>query len=186
MVIRRRRDVDDWRDDWKDDFESFFEDFGFDFDRFNERIRRIWDRLLKDPEVKTYGPYVYGFTYKIGPDGRPVFEEFGNVPGRLPGMQPQMEKDVREPITDLNEDQSKVYITYELPGISKEDIDLNVSERNVTLTVKNGPRKYYKSIDFDYELKTDSARAKFTNGILDVTIEKAKKDSQSGKKVSIQ
>jgi len=184
MGIRKRER--DFGSDWDDSFDDFFDDWGFDFDRFEERMKKIWGKLLKDPDVKTYGPYIYGFTYKVGPDGKPQFEEFGNVPGpRASRYLPEVEKDVREPITDINEDKDKVYITYELPGISKENIDLKVSERNVTLDVKEGSRKYFKSIDFDYDLKTDATVAKFTNGILDVTIEKANKSAGSGKKINI-
>ncbi|MCL4341198.1 MAG: Hsp20/alpha crystallin family protein [Candidatus Thermoplasmatota archaeon] len=187
MVIRRKRDEDDWRSPFDDEFEDMFRDFGFDFDRFNERMMRIWDKLLKDPDVKTYGPYVYGFTYKIGPDGKPIFEEFGNVPrNMIPGAAENVEKDVREPITDINEDKNKVYITYELPGISKDDIELNVSAKNITINVKNGPRKYFKSIDLDDEIKPETARAKFTNGILDLTVEKVNGEKTGGKKVKIE
>ncbi len=185
MAYKRRRERDE--DDWRSEFDEFFENFGFDIDRFNERMMRMWDRMLKDPESQTFGPYVYGFTYKIGPDGKPVFEEFGNVPqGRAYGREPKMlEKDVREPITDFTEDTDKIFITYELPGISKENINLNVGETNVTLEVTEGPRKYYKSMDFPYELKPDSANAKFINGILDLSIERAKKESPGGRKISI-
>ena len=89
-------------------------------------------------------------------------------------------------MTDFNEDKNKVYLTYELPGISKEDIELNVSERNVTINVRNGPRKYYKSMDFEYDIKPETAKAKFTNGILDLTIDKVNGDRTSGKKIQIE
>ncbi len=182
MPYKRRRD-----DDWKDEFEEFFQNFGFDFDRFNERMMKMWDSMLKDSDVQTFGPYVYGFSYKIGPDGKPVFEEFGNVPqDRTFGKEPKLlDKDVREPITDLTEDKDKVFVTYELPGISKENIQLNVSEYNVTMEVKEGPRKYFKSVDFNYELKPDSASARFINGILDVSVERAQKETPGGRKISI-
>ncbi|GGM73852.1 heat-shock protein Hsp20 [Thermogymnomonas acidicola] len=184
MVGRRNRDMDDWDDDF---FDDFFSDFGIDINKINERMKRIWDRLLRDPDVRTYGPYVYGFTYKVGPDGRPVFEEFGNLPGmRVPGLGQPVEKDVREPITDLNVDRDKVYVTYELPGVAKENIKLNVTENNITLDVREGPRKYFKSMDFDFKLKPNTARAKFTNGILDVTVEKEGGSTGSGRTVTIE
>ncbi len=183
MVVRRRKDSDDWRDDFYD----MFDEFGFDFDRWNERVMKMWDRLLKDPEANTYGPYVYGFTYKMGPDGRPKFEEFGNVPHMgAPGLSQNVGKDVREPLTDINVDDRNVYVTYELPGISKEDIDLNVSENNITIKVERGPRKYFKSLDFDYSLRPSKAIAKFTNGILDVTVERETKGNQNGTRISIE
>lgn len=182
MPYKRKRE-----DEWRDEFEEFFENFGFDFDRFNDRMMKAWDRMLKDSDVQTFGPYVYGFSYKIGPDGKPVFEEFGNVPqGRISGREQRLlDKDVREPITDLTEDKDKIFITYELPGIAKENIELNVSEYNVIMEVKEGPRKYYKSVDFPYELKPDTANAKFINGILDVSVERAKKETPGGRKISI-
>ena len=184
MTYRYRKRRED--DDWKDEFDEFFENFGFDFDKLNERILKTWDRMLKDPDVSVYGPYVYGFTYKIGPDGKPKFEEFGNVAeSEVEGSLPKVEKDVREPITDLNVDKNRVYITYELPGISKDDVELSVAERSVVLSVKNGPRKYHKHMDFEYDLKPESASAKFVNGILDLTIERAGKDTGTGRRISI-
>lgn len=183
MSIKRRRDFGDWRDDFSD----IFEDFGFDFDRWNEHMMKTWDRMLRDPDVKTFGPYVYGFTYKLGPDGKPKFEEFGNAPYKNTlGNSQIMGRDVREPLTDINVDDKNVYITYELPGISKDDIDLSVSEHNVTISVENGPRKYYKSLDFDYKLTPNKCIAKFTNGVLDVTVEKEKKSGDSGKRITIE
>ena len=180
---RRRRPFDDWFDD--DLFGDLFGDF--DFEKMNERMKKVWDRMLKDPDVKTFGPYVYGFTYKVGPEGQPVFEEFGNVPGmKGTGVAGMHEKGIMEPITDLNEDMEKVYVTYELPGVSKEEIDLKVSRNNITLGVKEGARKkYYKSIDFDYNLKPESTSAKFVNGLLDVTIEREKAGGVEGKSISI-
>ena len=79
-----------------------------------------------------------------------------------------------------------MYITYELPGISKENIELNVSQKNVTIRVNEGTRKYYKSIDFQYPIRPDTAQAKFTNGILDLIIEKVNDSSGSGRKVLIE
>lgn len=180
---KRRRPFDEWWDD--DFFGDLFEDF--DFEKMNERMKRIWDKMLKDPDVKTFGPYVYGFTYKVGPEGQPVFEEFGNVPGmRSIGAPGEQQKGVREPITDLNVDKEKVYVTYELPGVSKEQIELKVSESNVTLSVKEGARKkYYKSLDFEYRLKPDKTTAKLVNGLLDVTIEIEKEGGAEGKSISI-
>ncbi len=185
MVRRHIKDGDDYWD--RDFFDDMFGDFGIDFRRMNDRLMRFFNNVMKNPETTIEGPFVYGFTYRQGPDGRPTFQEFGNVPEMMHrGPQRQIEQDVREPLTDLNEDGNNVYITYELPGISKENIDLNVSERNVTLNVKEGPRKYHKSIDFDFKLKPESCRAKFVNGILDLSIAKEKQSEGNGRKVSIE
>ena len=183
MVYRRRKE-DEYDDD--DIFEDMFGSFGIDFDRFNERMRRMFEKIARDPEANTMGPFVYGFTYKTDQNGRPLFQEFGNVPGvRMPGVSQNIEKDVREPITDMNTDASNIYITYELPGINKNDIDLKVSELNVILNVSSGPRKYFKEIESEYKLKPDTTEAKFVNGILDVKVALDKADDQKGRKIKI-
>ncbi|MGP6220318.1 archaeal heat shock protein Hsp20 [Caldiplasma sukawensis] len=188
MVVRRKKD--DWDED-DDMFDDIFESFGFDFDRINERMRKMFERFIKNSEntdIKTYGPFIYGFTYKMGPDGKPYFQEFGNVPNRQffnPGALPQ-EEQYREPITDINKDDKRIYVTFELPGVSKEEIDLKVNEENMTITVNNPSRKYYKEIEFDVPVKPETAKAKFQNGILDVSIEIVGKNNPSGKSVKIE
>lgn len=177
-----RREHDEWDDDF---FGDMFGDFGFDFRKMNDRMKKIWDRMLHDPGFATEEPYVYGFTYKVGPEGKPYFQEFGNMPGMKRDKAHIASRDVREPITDVTEDKEKAYFTYELPGISKENIDLKVSSTNITVSVTEGTRKYYKSIDLDYEVKPDSAKAKFINGILDVSLEKLSRES-GGKSINIE
>ncbi|MGC8609320.1 MAG: archaeal heat shock protein Hsp20 [Thermoplasmata archaeon] len=182
-MAKKENENDD--DEWDNAFDDFFRDFGFDFKSFNSRLSKIWNRIMNDPTMSSNEPYVYGFTYRVSSDGKPVFQEFGNVPGMTRGPR-AIEKGTREPMTDINDDASKVYVTYELPGISKDDIDLKVSEYNITLNVNDEQRKYYKSIDFDYKIKPETASAKFNNGLLDVTVEKAVSKEAGGKKVNIE
>ncbi|QRF74534.1 Small heat shock protein HSP16.5 [Thermoplasmatales archaeon] len=184
MVGKRNKD-DDWDDSF---FGDFFDDFGFDFKRMNEKMQRIFENLMKEGNQGSdeKGPFVYGFSYRVGPDGRPQFQEFGNVPSGRRGYTNQLESDTREPMTDFNEDKDKVYVTVELPGVSKENIDLKISERNITVDAKEEERKYHKSIDFPYRILTESATAKFKNGILDVVVSKESSASMSGKSVKIE
>lgn len=184
MPRKRERDEDD---DWnRDFFGDMFGDFDEEFKRMNERIMRFFNNMRRNPDQNVEGPFIYGFSFRQGPDGKPSFQEFGNVPEmmhRKPGK--ALEQDVREPITDLNEDKDNVYITYELPGISKENIELSVTDNTVILNVKDG-RKYHKEISFEHKLKSESTKAKFVNGILDVTVEKEAKSQPAGKRIDIE
>ncbi len=182
MVVRRKRD-EDWDDDF---FGDFFEDFGFDFERVNERMRKMMERMLRNTDETTVGPYVYGFSYKVGPDGKPVFQEFGNLPNKPSLSTRGTETEAREPLTDINYDKEKVYITFELPGIAKEDIDLKVSENEVTINVPNGPRKYFRNVELEQPAKPETAVAKFINGILDLTLDLARKGNEREKSVKIE
>jgi len=81
-------------DDYWEGRDTFFDDFfSFgDIDREFERMREFMDRITKkamrgELSQDDYGPYVYGFTMRLGPDGKPNIEEFGNTrpPRKLEG-----------------------------------------------------------------------------------------------------
>lgn len=183
MARRRYRGEDDWDRDF---FDDFFEDFDIDIRKMNERMAKMFEELKSSPDTETFGPFVYGFSYKMGKDGKPTFQEFGNVPEMMQ-RKPEIgvQKGTREPLVDLNEDHDKYYVTYELPGIEKKDIDLKVTENSIVLNAKDDQRNYYKKIEFQESVESDSASAKFVNGILDVSISKLSKKEKEGKNIKI-
>ena len=174
MVFKRRRDEDEF------DFDYFFDDFEEEFKRMNERISRILNELSRHMS-DVQGPFVYGFTMKIGPDGKPRIEEFGNVPkvgiGELEGY--------REPLVDVSDDEKNVYVTAELPGVEKEQINLQVDENTIIIKTDVPERKYYKVIELPERVKPETAKASYHNGILDVTIDKEQPKKKGGTRVKI-
>ncbi len=187
--MRRKKRNDDWEDDWTSDFDDFF-GFGY-IDEHFERMRRYMDRLFKEVmrgeiEPGRYGPFVYGFTARIGPDGKPHIEEFGNT---RPYLSPTGEREFaggREPLTDVTESEDEIYITVELPGVTKNDINLHLNEKHLTIDVDTPKRKYYKEIEFKTEVEPDSARATYKNGVLDLTLRKRKEKTKKGKRIIIE
>lgn len=174
MVFKRKRDEDEF------DFDFFFDDFEEEFRRMNERISRIFNELSRHMG-DVQGPFVYGFTMKIGPDGKPRIEEFGNVPkmgySELEGY--------REPLVDISDDEKNVYVTAELPGVEKDQINLQVDETTVTIRTDVPERRYYKVIELPERVKPETAKASYHNGILDVTIEKEQPKKKGGTRVKI-
>jgi HSP20 family molecular chaperone IbpA len=87
------------------------------------------ERKLPDGStVRQYGPYIYGYSMTMGPDGKPVVREFGNVkPSRRRGMfglpEAKLEpSETREPLVDVVEDGESARVVAELPGVEKKDI----------------------------------------------------------------
>ena len=81
-------------------------------------------------------PYYYGYQITVGPDGKPHVREFGNV---KPGARGLVEQSgVREPLVDsmIDEKNSTITITAEMPGLSKENIKVNSSD-NVIIVHKH-------------------------------------------------
>ncbi len=172
-------------------FDSPFDDFfDMDIDGEFERMRRIMDMMMQramDGDIHMGEPMVYGFSMKVGPDGKPVIQQFGNtIPKSIGDSAERSEGFAREPLTDVMESEDGITITVELPGVSKEDIDLTVTRDTVTIKVDTASRKYYKEIPLSAEIDEKNVKATYNNGVLDITLKKLKKSQPKGKKVRIE
>ena len=184
-----RKRKDDWfsGEDWNID--DIFNNLDGEF----QKMRKQMDSLMRDAlennnlDNDRSNPFVFGFSVKTGPDGFPVFEDFGNTrmkPFGKKGEKPTVDTR-REPLTDINETDDQIAITVELPGVNKEDIDINVMEDKVEVNVKTESRKYFKSIDLTSVVETESSKATYKNGILDLVLTKKESDKPKGTKVKV-
>ncbi|VVB85157.1 Small heat shock protein HSP16.5 [uncultured archaeon] len=161
--------------DWRKTERGIFDELENEFEQMNELMSRMMTSLGKDPQV-------YGFSIQVGPEGIPHVERFGNV---LPVGK---DHDLREPFATsiINEKENEFNITAEMPGISKEDIEVNATENEVVLTAEGSGRKYYKSIAAPSPVDPDSAKAKYNNGVLEVTLRLKEPPRSKGKKIDIE
>lgn len=74
--------------------------------------------------------------------------------------------------------------TFDMPGVEKKDIDLNVDINSVSVKAKNDDREYSYSQDFTFSLNADEVKATFNNGVLDIKIQKA--EESKGIKIDIE
>jgi len=126
---------------------------------------------------------VYGYSVKIGPDGKPEIREFGNVkPSRLG---PQV-KEEREPLVDIFETNGEIHIVAELPGVDKKDIKLHGTEDTLTISVDVPQRKYYKEIDLPAKVKIKEAKTEYKNGVLEVKLPKLEERKPKGEPIGIE
>jgi HSP20 family protein len=72
-----------------------------------------------------------------------------------------------------------------MPGVSKEDIELNATNRSITISTEKivSGRSYFKEIDLPAAIDSDYAKARYTNGILEVRLKKIK---EKGKSIDIE
>lgn len=186
-----------WKRDEKDDW--FGQDWNLDdlfgsLDAEFRRMRRTMNDMMRDaaegnmPKADDRSPFVWGFSMRTGPDGRPQFEEFGNTSRGLFGPEDHkatVETGSREPLTDTNETEDEVAITVELPGVSKADIDIDATEQEVVIKVETDARNYYKRLPLKSKVIPDSARATYTNGILDLVLKKQESEKPQGTRVKV-
>jgi len=162
-------------------FKNFFDDdLMDDFQRMAEEMFRMLSNAQPGRS------FVHGYSVHVGPDGKPHFEEFGNHRVKSSNGKSGISED-REPITDIIEGKKDVSVTVEIPGVEKEDIDLRVTERDLEITVDTPHRKYHKNIYLPAEVKPQTTKATYKNGILDVVIQRKclYKDEEKGFKVDI-
>jgi HSP20 family protein len=130
-------------------------------------------------KTKSWGPFVYGYSVTVGPDGKPKVREFGNFKPTTPLEKPQVDtEEKREPLADVISSDGEVRVIVELPGVEKEDIKLSGTETKLTISVDAPERKYFKEVELPAKVDTKKATSKYKNGVLDITVPK-KKDEQT-------
>ncbi len=76
---RWRIPTSNWFDDFERSFEEMFRGMELPKDLIRER------KIPGGGTVKEMGPFVYGYSFSQGPDGKPVIREFGNVKPSIRG-----------------------------------------------------------------------------------------------------
>ena len=141
---------------------------------FTEKVPKEYVKERKLPDgstVKEMGPFVYGYSMKIGSDGKPEIQEFGNIKKGLKGT-PQV-KEEREPLVDIVETNEDIHVVAELPGVEKTDIKLHGTEDSLTISVDTPNYKYYKEVALPVKVRVKEAKSSYKNGVLEVIIPKA-------------
>ncbi len=105
-------------------------------------------------------------------------------PGRWDRLEPRM------PRVDVLDRDTEVVLRAEIPGMERDDLEVSVSDR--TVTIKGESRKeseqeqgeYYRceisrgsvlrTVELPCDIDADKAQASFRNGVLELTLPKAK------------
>jgi HSP20 family protein len=197
---------------------SGFDDVFKSFDEMRNRMEREFEDGIKQfesnapkdlvreyetPEgakVREYGPFVYGYSMTVGPDGRPKVREFGNVKSPFREGQSGLGKGMfgtttttrplisseREPLVDISTTDKEIKVVVEMPGVNKENIKINAynSTLEVTATDNEGrTRKYHETIELPEEADLATAKSKYNNGILEITFTKKDKSKPKGRRL---
>ncbi len=163
---------------------------------FDEEMSMLPDSLLADDwqEMMTGEPIVRSYGYRMVkmPGREPIIEQWGDVPtGASPLMGPseriQERKDEsageKDPMLDINETDSEVMVTMELPGFKKDGIELYLNGNSLVVKATDGEREAEKVIPLPAAVDKESIKATYRNGVLDVSMKK----SETGmKKIDIE
>ncbi len=157
-----------------------------EFKNFTDRVPKDYVKERKLPDgstVKEFGPFVYGYSMKIGPDGKPEIQQFGNIKKSLKG--PEV-KEEREPLVDVVDTNGEIRVVAELPGVEKTDIKLHGTEDSLEINVDTEQNKYYKEVKLPAKVKVHEAKSTYKNGVLEVIIPKIEAEKSKGEQIDIE
>lgn len=110
---------------------------------------------------------------------------------------------IRTPLLDVKDEGKNLKVTAELPGIKKENLDIDVTDNQLTLKGKMSSDKeqknkkkgyyfrerssssYFRSVPLPSEVNADKARAEFNNGVLELTLPKKHQKKSKSFKVKV-
>ncbi|MFB5624702.1 MAG: archaeal heat shock protein Hsp20 [Nitrosopumilus sp.] len=162
--------------------------FDDEFDRIFRRMSNSFfniDDIFEEFKTKgtSAGPYYYGYTMTVGPDGKPVVKEYGNV---KPELAPTSSS--REPLVDtiVDEKEKLVKLVAEMPGVEKSDVKILVQGKSVDISAEHDEKKYHVNVPIKYQVDENSAKASYKNGILELVFKLIKDEKPKGKQVEVE
>ena len=98
-------------------------------------------------------PFVAGFSFNMGPEGKPSMQVFGNNPIRGDGF--------RSPINEQVVDQKSgiLRVLLEMPGVEKQDIKVEATEESAVITAENQEKRYRAELDLKAQVRPESGKA---------------------------
>ena len=162
---------------------------------FDEEFNRIFKKMSNSffniddifEEFKTkgssQGPYYYGYTMTVGPDGKPIVKEYGNAKPELVSA-----PNTREPIVDtiIDEKEKLVKLVAEMPGVDKSDLKVVVQDKSVNLSAEHDEKKYQVNVPIQYKVEESSAKASYKNGILELIFKLAEDEKPKSTTVEVE
>lgn len=126
-----------------------------------------------------------------------AFEDIGIIQAKTDGQQMMW-----KPAVELVEQNGNFQVKAQLPGVKKEDIDIEVSEDSITIRAETRQKEeekgeniyrsefrygqFMRTIPFPTEVQSSDAKAEYNEGILTVTVPKTQEQKEKTRKLKIE
>jgi HSP20 family protein len=118
----------------------------------------------------------------------------------FPVLESRFGAETFSPLTDVVEEDGKIIVTTDLPGVDRENIELNIKDNALVISAGKGKEeetekegylrkersfmRYYREIPLPEGVTEEGANAQLKNGVLTVTLPKTK--SVTGKRIQVE
>ncbi|MCK4848281.1 MAG: Hsp20/alpha crystallin family protein [Candidatus Heimdallarchaeota archaeon] len=179
MNIKRRNSDNFWNMGFDEIFEAFTEEFNQMKNNFNSKISEN-------------GPITFGYSMRIGPDTdyKPEVRQWGNLDNYIPSqglpsfewpfqknLKPQIQSvSMSDYFVDIIEDDDSFKIIVEIPGFTKENLTIEISEdgQELILLGKTDTREVNQVVKLPSKIKPEFTKSTMINGILEIRSKKQK------------
>jgi HSP20 family protein len=142
---------------------------------FSDMEKKGEEKTERTGEIKLPdGKAMYGFSVKIGGEGIPKLEHFGNIV-RETEKGTVVEKE-REPVVDVHEEEDRIEVIVELPGVMEKTITHVIKDDVLILNAGGNGRKYCKEVQLPD--KASVLKTTYKNGIYRLILKKEKADKK--------
>lgn len=115
---------------------------------------------------------VYGFSVKVGLGGEGVHvEPFGNI-RKDESSGEAVVHEVREPMVDVFEEEDHTVVVSEMPGVSADDLRLDLKDDILVIHAEKGDRKYHKEVLLPQTFAREKMTVSCTNGVVEIKFRK--------------
>lgn len=187
---------------------KFLNDF-WNFD-FNKIFRSFEEEMqaFKESDLSEYqpdGPITFGYSVRVGPDTnyQPEVRQWGNlndfrkrqgfpeiqVPiGKFFNSQLSMGSvDSQNRYVDFIEEDETLRIIMEVPGLSKEDLIIDIDEKGAEIKVQSVEDQQVKQVvTLPVKIEPNSTKTTLKNGILEIIGKKALPGQSSTNRIKIE
>jgi len=124
-------------------------------------------------------PFVAGVAMKVGPEGKPTVQFFGDAPLSSEGYRAPIHEQV------LDEKSKVLRVIIELPGVEKNDILVSAADDRISVKAEKETRKYKADLALKKEIDPESGGAEYKNGILEISFSLKDKTNKGYRRVSV-
>jgi HSP20 family protein len=153
--------------------------FGGIFEGFTDLVEKLGklaekgEALSKSGEIKWSDKGddikgVMGFSVKVGIGGQGVkVQPFGNI-RKDENTGEAVVQEIREPVVDIFEEKDHTLVLAEMPGISAEDVRIEVKDDLLCIYAEKMDKKYSKEVLLPQTYPKDKMSISCNNGILEI------------------
>lgn len=154
-----------------DELDKYFEDFEKD-------IQDAVKNSIFGPNGPSK-PFIAGFSFNLGPEGKPSIQLFGDNPTRSDGFRAP----INEQVVDAKNGALRLLL--EMPGVEKEDIKVEATEDTVVITAEREEKRYRAELHLQAQVRPDSGKAEYKNGMLEISFSLRDKANKGFRRVVV-